>query len=146
MDEAQEKQQQVWDRVFGRQQEAPRDDLRAMQLAAGELVSRYRHLLGTATGKQRELIRQLHDGEVANLAALKGIGVLTGRGEEVLKLWTSGKEPWKRALEKCYHKTRRCMVAYMGNAAELEFGVVFRELADREGKHCQILAQLLGMK
>ena len=139
-------QQQVWKRVFQRQEEPPRDDLRSLQMAAAELVSLYRYLQGVTTGKQRELVRLLYEGETATLAALKGVGVLSGKGEEVLKLWNPGKETGRHLLEKCYHKTRRCMVAYMGNSAEPEFGAVFRALADREARHCLLLAQLLGMK
>ena len=36
-------QQQVWQRVYQRQEEPPRDDLRSIQMAAAELVSLYRY-------------------------------------------------------------------------------------------------------
>lgn len=138
-------EQQVWQRVFACKEAPPDSSLRAMELAAMELAGFWRQLAGMLTGKQKELARQLYEGEQANLAALRGIGVLSGSREEVLKLWSPSREMAGKLLEKGYHKTRRCMVDYMGRSAEPEFGVVFRTLADREGRHCTLIAELLGM-
>ena len=139
-------QRQVWDRVFSQPGEQPRNDLRPMLMAAMELAAAYRYLLGTLTGKQRERLRGLYEGELANIAALRGISILAGQGEEVLKLWSPAKEPGRKLLETCYHRTRRCMTDYMSRSAEPEFGMVFRKLSDREGEHCAALAEILGMK
>ena len=138
-------QAQVWERVFARNGEQPRDDLRELLAAATELAGVYRHLAGTLTGKPRERVRQLYEEELANIACLKGLGILAGRREEVLKIWAPSREPGKKLLEKCYHRSRRCMVNYMGYSAEPEFGVVFQKLAEREGQHCALIAELLGM-
>lgn len=137
-------EQQVWQRVFAQDMAQPRNDLRERMAAVVELLSVYRHLLSVYTGKRREQLRRLYEGEQSNLARLKGISALSGGGGEVLKLWQPGKEPEKKLLIQCYHKTRRCMVEYMSHSAEPEFGMVFRTLADREGTHCAILAELLG--
>ena len=137
-------QQQVWQRVFARPEEARGEDLRTLLLTAMELAAGYRYLTGVLTGKQRERVRALQKGEAANAACLKGVAVLSGRGEEILKIWSPAKEPPRRLLEKSYHKTRRCMVEYMSRSAEPEFGTVFQKLADREGSHCAMLAELLG--
>ena len=133
-------------RVFARNEEPPRSDLRSMMAAVVELMSVYRQLQEGAAGRRKEMLRQLYDGERANLNALKGISVLSGGGGEVLKLWNPGKEPETKQLIRCYHKTRRCMVDYMARSAEVELGTVFRALADRAGEHCVILAELLGSK
>lgn len=137
-------EQQVWERVFARPVEPQGSDLRGMLLAAGELAAVYRYLTGVLTGKGREKAKQLYEGELANIACLKGIGLLSGRGEEVLKIWNPSKEPARKLLEKSYHRTRRCMVEYMSHSAEAEFGTVFQKLAEREGAHCAVLAQMLG--
>lgn len=139
-------EQQVWQRVFARPEEPIREDLRTLLLGAMELAAIYRNLAGTLTGKAREQVKQLYEGEAANLACLKGIARLSGRGEEVLKVWNPTKEPAAKALEKCYHKTRRAMIEYASRSADSEFGTVFQKLADREGKHCAVIAELLGGK
>ena len=139
-------EQQVWQRVFAKPGEPVRGDLRGLLLAAMELAGAYRYLAGVLTGKARERVKQLYEGESANIACLKGIGILSGRGEEVLKIWNPSKEPAGKLLEKCYHRTRRCMVDYMARSAEAEFGVVFQKMGEREGRHCAFLAELLGMK
>ena len=139
-------EQQVWQRVMAQPEDPARDDLRGLLLAAMELAAAYRYLAGALTGRQRERAKRLHEGEQANIACLKGIGILSGRGEEVLKIWNPSKEPGRKLLEKCYHKSRRCMVEYMSRSAETEFGTVFRKMADREGEHCAWIAELLGSK
>ncbi len=137
--------QAVWQRVFA-QPVQPDSDLRQLQLTAAEMAGIYRHLIGMHTGKQRERLRWLYEEELSNVACLKGLGILMGKPEEVLKLWTPSREPGRRLLEKCYHLTRRMMVDCMGRSAEPEYGIVFRTLADREAAHCAAIAELLGRK
>lgn len=136
--------QQVWQRVFAQPLQPGREDLGPMLQEAMELAGAYRYLTGSLTGRSREQAQRLYEGEMEVIACLKGIGILSGRPEEVLKLWQPTKGPGKKLLEKCYHRSRRCMTEYMARSAEGEFGVVFRALADREGEHCAIIAGLLG--
>ena len=140
------REREVLQRVFARPEEPSHNDLREMMAAVVELVSVYRQLQEGASGQRKEKLRRLQEGEMATLHALKGISVLSGGGGEVLKLWQPAKEPEQKQLIRCYHKTRRCMVDYMARSAETEFGTVFRTLADREGGHCVVLAELLGSK
>lgn len=137
-------EQQVWQRVRSNREEAPRNDLRQLQREAMELAALYRNLYSRLTGKQQEQMKQLYQGERDNAAALAGIGILTRQQGETLKLWNPGKEEPKKALEKCYHRTRRCLTEYMARSAEGEFGVVFQKMAEREQTHCALIAQLLG--
>ena len=137
-------EQQVWQRVLANREEAPRNDLRQLQREAMELAAIYRGLASRLTGKAQEQLRQLYAGEKANAAALTGIGILSRQGGEALKLWQPGKEEPQKALERCYHRSRRCLTEYLARSAEGEFGVVFEKLAKREGEHCVLLAQLLG--
>lgn len=109
-----------------------------------ELAAIYRSLSAQLTGGQREQAVKLHRGEKANGAALAGIGLLSRQNGEHLKLWQPEKEDPKKLLERCYHRTRRCMAEYLARSAEGEFGVVFDRMAKREGDHCTLIAELLG--
>lgn len=140
----QDMEQQVWQRVLANREETPKNDLRQLQREAMELAAVYRGLLSQLTGKQREQLLQLQHGERANAAALTGIGLLSRQPREHLKIWQPGKDTPKKQLERCYHRTRRCMLEYMARSAEGEFGVVFARMARREGEHCVLIAEVLG--
>ena len=137
-------EQQVWQRVRSCREEGSKNDLRQMQREALELAALYRSLAGQLTGKAREQALQLHRGEKANAAALTGIAMVSRRNGENLKLWQPGKEDPKKLLERCYHRSRRCMTEYLSRSPDGEFGVVFDQMARREGQHCLMILQLLG--
>ena len=137
-------EQQVWQRVRSCREEEPKNDLRQLQREAMELAGVYRNLSSQLTGKLQEQAKRLHTGEKANAAALAGIGFLSRQGGENLKLWQPGKEDLRKTLERCYHRTRRCITEYMARSADGEFGVVFEGLAKREAEHCAVIAELLG--
>lgn len=137
-------EQQVWQRVHAHREEGTKNDLRQLQREAMELAAVYRNLSSQLTGRQQAQAKQLYAGEKANAAALAGIGKLSRESREALKLWQPGKEDPKKMLERCYHRTRRCMTEYMARSAEGEFGVVFERMAKREGEHCALIAELLG--
>lgn len=137
-------EQQIWQRVRANRDEGSQSDLRQLRREAMELAAVYRGLLSRMTGRQREQVARLHQGEQANAAALAGIGILSHQNREQLKIWQPGKEEPQKLLERCYHRTRRCMMEYMARSAEVEFGVVFEKLAKREGEQCGIIAELLG--
>ena len=109
-----------------------------------ELAAIYQGIASRLTRKQQEQVQRLYAGEKANTAALLGIGILSRQGGEVLKLWQPGKEDVKQQLQRCYHRTQRCMTEYLARSAEAEYGVVFERLAKREGEHCMMIAELLG--
>ena len=137
-------EQQVWQRVKAGNEEIQRNDLLQLQREAMELTAIYRSLSVQLTGKQRELAVKLHRGEKANAAALAGIRILSRQNGEHLKLWQPGKEDPKKLLERCYHRTRRCITEYLARTADGEFGVVFEKMAKRGGEHCWLIAELLG--
>lgn len=137
-------EQQVWQRVRAAAEELPRNDLRQLQREAMELAAVYRGLMPQLSGRQQELIRRLYLGEKANAQMLAGIGILSRQQGEALKLWQPGKEAAVKVLQRCYHRTRRCMAEYMARSADGEYGEVFRILADREGENCAVIAELLG--
>ena len=140
----QSREQQVWQRVQASREEVPGNDLRQLQREAMELAAIYRTMTSRLTGKQQEQVLRLYAGEKANASALMGIGVLSRQGGEALKFWQPGKEDMKLQLQRCYHRTRRCMTEYLARSAEAEYGVVFEKLSKREGEHCGMIAELLG--
>lgn len=137
-------EEQVWQRVRACREEAPKNDLRQLQREAMDLAAVYRNLTSQLTGKPQEQVRQLSAGEKANAASLAGIGKLSRMGGENLKLWQPGKEEPQKVLERCYHRTRRCMTEYLARSAEGEFGMVFARMARREEEHCCLIAELIG--
>ena len=137
-------EQAIWERVTQRAEASRGEDLRTLLLACMELTGAYRHLAGQFSGKARERIQQLREGEVTNLACLKGIAILSGQGGELLKIWNPTGKPGTKLLEKCYHRTRRSMIEYMARTADGEYGTVFQKMADREAQHCAWLAELIG--
>lgn len=137
-------EQQVWQRVRTSREETPQNDLRQLQQEAMELAALYRSLTGQASGQTRGQLQELYRGEKANASALAGIRRLSRQPGENLKIWQPGKEDLSKLLERCYHRTRRCMTEYLARSADGEFGVVFEKMAKREGQHCLLIAQLLG--
>ena len=135
---------QVWQRVRSNREEAGKNDLWQLQREAMELAAIYRSLSAQMAGKLQEQMKRLYAGERANAAALAGIGKLSRQGSENLKLWQPGKEEPSRLLERCYHRTRRCMTEYVARSADGEFGTVFERMAKREGEHCALIAEVLG--
>ena len=137
-------EQQVWQRVRASREAAPHNDLRQLQREAAELAAIYRNLVSQLSGTRQEQAKQLYLGEKANTAALAGIGILSRQPGETLKLWNPGREEPQKILEKCYHRTRRCLTEYMARSADGEFGAVYQKMAERAENHCALIAQLLG--
>ena len=142
--EEQTQEQQIWQRVLTGREAPPRSDLRQMQLQSLELAGIYRYLAQHRTGKQQERARELYEAEMGTALCLKGLGILSGRQEDVLTPWHPIKAPGRKLLEKCYHQTRRCMVDYAARSAEPEFGCVFHTLAQQAEDRCTRITQLLG--
>lgn len=140
-----EKQElEVWQRVLSCREETPKHDLRQLRQESMELAAIYRNLSPRVSGTNQEQVKRLYRGERANAAALAGIGKLSRREEERLKLWQPGNEEPRRVLEKCYHRTRRCVTEYLARSADGEFGLVFGKLAKRGEDHCLWIAEILG--
>ena len=135
----------VWQRVQGRQEPGPvGEDLRPLMQAVQELAAVYRRLLGQASGRNKDLLRRLVEGETANLACLKGIQTLRGGQMPKGNPLPGGNEPGRKALEKCYHRTRRLAGEYTARSAEPEFGAVFYAMAERERELCALAAEAIG--
>ncbi|MBQ8833468.1 MAG: hypothetical protein IJ001_12755 [Oscillospiraceae bacterium] len=137
-----DRETKVWQRVFAGPGGQGPMELRPLIRWAAESAAVYRGLM--TGGKHRELLRKLYEEELANLACLRGMAILSGGAQETPGKLSIGREPAEKALEKCYHRTRRAMVEYTARSAEPEYGAVFRTLADRAQEQCALIAQLIG--
>ena len=138
------REQQVWQRIRSAREEGQKNDLRQLQREAMELAAIYRGLLPRINGRQQEQLARLYQGERNNAAVLAGIGILSHQNPEQVKLWQPEKEEPRKLLERCYHRTRRCLTEYLARSAEGEFGVLFEKMGKREADHCMIIAEVLG--
>lgn len=138
-----EAEARVWQRVLGQPQQAG-EDFRPLMLAAAEAAAVYQQLSRDTAGKSRETLRELYQGELSNVACLRGIQALnSGSAGKPVRMQAS-REPRDRALEKCYHRARRALAEYAARSADPEFGPVFARMAEREKVHLALLAELLG--
>ena len=127
---------QVWQRVG----EGPRrsgEDIRPLLLLAWEQASVLRQLPGIRQKAVSEEARR-------SVEALKGIGQMSGQNVGALQPVPIPKEPARRQLEKCFHRSNRLMTEYTARSLDPEFGVVFQQLADRERRSAATLAELVG--
>ena len=137
-------EQEVWQRVQANREAVPVNDLGQLQREAMELAAAYRNLSTQLTGTPKESVMKLHRGEKANAMTLAGLEILSRDRGEALKLWQPKKEDPRKLLQRCYHRTRRCMTEYLARSAEAEYGVVFEKLAKREAEHCALIPEILG--
>lgn len=137
-------EQEVWQRVFAQPERSDHSGLRQLLLTGMELAGMYRQLTETLTGKPRELAKRLYQGELANVACLKGVWFLSDCREEIPQPASPAREPVKRILLSSYHRSRRSMAEYTARSLDAQYGEVFRKMAQREGEHCALIAQLLG--
>ena len=129
---------QVWQRVG----EGPRrsgEDIRPLLLLAWEQASVLRQL-----NPARQRMRSVSEEARRSVEALKGIAVMSGQTVSPLQPVPIPKEPARRQLEKCFHRSNRLMTEYTARSLDPEFGVVFQQLADRERKTAAVLAELVG--
>lgn len=137
-------ERQVWQRVHS---QSPSSELRELQKLireSSELAAIYRRLQNSFSGCSRELARQLWQTEMSTLHCLRGIGILSRRGGEAVKVWEPGRTEPGKLLEQCYHRTRRCATEYTARSLDPEYGEVFRTLAQQCNSQCARIAQLLG--
>ena len=136
-------ERQVWQRVRS-QPEPPRGDLRALLLAAMEAAAIYRKLIGSTSGKKRETLHRLYEGQMETAACLRGIGRLSGAADTKAVNVPAPGDPAGKALEKQYHTARRTMAEYTARTVDGEFGAVYQHLADIQREQCVLLTRLLG--
>lgn len=137
-------ERQVWQRVRSQTPVAQSRQLQSLIRESAELAALYGRLANCLTGGSRELARQLRQTELSTLHCLRGIGFLSHRGGETVKVWDPGRCDPGKTLETCYHRTRRCAGEYTARSLDGEYGEVFRTLAQQCNSQCARIAQLLG--
>ena len=80
----------------------------------------------------------------ANGAVLRGILRLMGQKAEIAPPAPLPKELTESTLRRCYAEALQLRSNYEKYVDHPEYGFVFRELAQRKGKHCFRIAELLG--
>ncbi len=134
------RERQVWQRVS--RQEAPsREALRPWLLSALEAAADYRRLAQNSSGRRREMLSRLAEGEEAAAACLRGMLAVSG-----IHAATPAFPPSKRPKVLLY-RLRQCREAYRfysGSAADPEYGAVFQRLALRQGEQMALLLTILG--
>lgn len=138
-----EAEARVWQRVLGQPRQGA-EDFRPLMLAAAEAAAVYQRLSREAAGKSRETLRALYEGELSNVACLRGLQALNGGSAGKPARMQAPPEPRDRALEKCYHRARRALAEYAARSADPESGPVFARMAEREKTHLAMVAELLG--
>ena len=132
----------IWQRVTAPAQSCPGPEGLLRESAA--LTAVYRRLAGNQTGRVKHLARQLLEEELSVSACLRGIGNLRGSTREAVNLWEPGSRDLRTLLEGCYHRARHCQREYAARSLDGTFGEVYRDLAEREGRQCARIAELLG--
>lgn len=134
------RERQIWQRVT--QQDTPsRESLRPWLLSALEAAADYRRLAQSSSGKRRELLTRLAEGEEAAAACLRGMLAVSGN-----RVSPSPPASSKRTKVLLY-RLRQCRESYRfysGCAADPEYGAVFQRLALRQGEQMALLLILLG--
>ena len=138
-------EERVWQRVLGQPGPEPAgDDLRPLMQQVQEQMGGYKKLWSQASGRSRELLHRLQEGERENFACLKGIQILRHGPVTKSKPLPGVREPAGKILEWCYHRSRRLMGEYTARSAGSEFGAVFYVMAERQRMLCALAAEALG--
>ena len=140
-------EKRVWQRVQSRQSTpAPllrQESLKPWILVAQETTAVLRSLQLQLIGKQWDGLRQLERDSSRMVHTLRGISNLQGVPVRLSPIPTP-KEPPRRALEKSFHRTRRLRDELERRCTEEEYGLVFRNLAQKCEEMCTSLAEMIG--
>ncbi len=142
-----EKERRVWQRVQGQPpKEMPplgRESWKAWILLAQENGVCLRSLSLQLIGKQWEPLRRLELENNRMVQSMRGLSALAGESIKLTPL-ASPKDVPRRALEKCFHRSRRLWEEFTRRSNDPEVGMVCQSLAQRAADHCATLAELVG--
>ena len=140
-----ESETRVWRRVQDfRGREPSGEDLQPVMQAVREQMAVYKRLSSRAAGRSRGILSELYEAEQECLSALKGVQLLRGGRIPRGNLPDEGKDAYRTALEKAYHRAGWLTAEYTARSAEPQWGMVFYTLAERERSACVRIAQALG--
>ena len=138
-------ERRVWQRVQSRQEvPMPRQEsLNPWISVARETTAALRSLQLQLIGKQWDGLRRLEGDSAGIVQALRGISAMQGEIVRMTPTPTPKEVPGK-ALEKCFHRTRRLREEMEKRGSHPEYGLVFRNLAGRCEELCASLAEMIG--
>ena len=140
----QNRENQVWQRVLGTEETPPASTLQGLIRESAELAAVYRRCGEKLNGREKQLARQLMEMEQSNGNRLRGIAHLSGENREVLNHWTPVSGFGPHLLDKCYHRSLRCRSECAARCLDPQYGEVYRELAERLGRQCGLITELIG--
>ncbi len=139
-------ERRVWQRVQSRQEMPPQprqESLKPWILVAQETTAVLRALQLQLIGKQWDGLRQLERDSSRMVHTLRGISAMEGQIVRLSPIPTPKEMP-RRALEKCFHRTRRLREELERRCGDGEYSPVFRVLADQCAQLCTALAEMIG--
>ncbi len=134
-------------RVWQRVQDTPKsqaEDLRPLIQEVQSLAAVYRQVSAQTSGRIKGLLATLHEDALRDMAALKGLQHLRGGLLPRANALPGNSSPAVKALEKCYHRSRRLAGEYTARSVDPEWGMVFAVLADRARVNCALTAEIIG--
>ena len=139
-----QKEKQVWQRVFEQHPEPLNTDIQTLAAEAMEAAGVYRNLARVTTGREKELLKVLLEEEQKNLSCLKGLYRMQAGRQLKQHRSPAQPRPEVSTLMKRYHCARRALTEYTARSAEPEWGCVYLAMAKRQEQQCDRLTQLLG--
>lgn len=142
-----ERAKRVWQRVQSgtpsRQPEQPQTlhSLIQWELSDGTV---YQQLLRKLQGKENAALRQLYERKMRNAAILRGICILSNGTVPPLTPYPVSDAPAAVLLRRCYGRHRQMLAEYENRQGDLQYGSIFRKLAEQELLSCCSVLELLG--
>ena len=140
-------EKRVWQRVQSRQEPAaplPRQEkLKPWVLVAQENTAVLRALQLQLIGKQWEGLRRLEQDSARMVYTLRGLGMLLDENIRLSPVPTPKEVP-RRALEKCFHRTRRLRDEMEKRSGDGEYGPVYQSLMRKCDDLCAAIAEMIG--
>jgi hypothetical protein len=140
-------EKRVWQRVQSRPEPSaplPRQDkLKPWVLVAQENTAVLRALQLQLIGKQWEGLRRLEQDSSRMVYTPRGLCLLLGENVRLAPVPTP-KEPPRRALEKCFHRTRRLREEMEKRCGDVEYGLVYQSLMRKCDDLCAAIAEMIG--
>lgn len=136
-------EKEVWNRVLAGRENVPGQDLRPLAGRVQELLSAWKKLSQSLTGRGKSLAEALAGQEAENLATLKGLARLAGGTLPAAPLPPPPGNP-QAIVMRCWKTNLEVLSEYTARSAQPGTGVVFRRLAQQQEVQAERIARLLG--
>ncbi len=133
-----QKARQVWQRVWGEQQEVARP-LQQLLLAEMQTASDFGRLQRRFP-EMKPLLAQSRK----SIDCLRGILLLTAGTRPAPSALKAKEEPVDILLRRCIGQCLKAAADYAAHANDPEYGCIFAQLAEQKRQHCRRLLELIG--